>query len=268
MRKSHFYRLAALLFCLTPALSLAGPYAPAAGLPGSTAVNMNDAVLTSWATGYVDYLPASNVDAIWQTPERALGQAQGTSTDIVSLGTGGQITLTFADPIANGTGADFAVFENGFSANFLELARVEVSSDGFNFFAFDVFSLTPSPVSAFGSLDPTDIDGFAGKYQQGWGTPFDLAVLAGVNGLDINNVSYVRLLDVVGDGSEFDDTLAAQGGPNPIYDPYLTTGSAGFDLDAIGVMNSQSTIVPLPAAVWLLLSGISVLTLLARRKHS
>jgi len=240
----------------------AGPFAPAAGQVGSEAINMNDAAITSWATGYENYLLGLNVDATWQTPERALGQAQGTSGDIVSLGEGGRITMTFSDPIANGTGDDFAIFENSFSDTFLELARVEVSSDGANFFGFSAISLTPNAIGPYGLIDPTDIDGLAGKYRQGWGTGFDLALLSGIDGLDIFNVGYVRLIDIVGDGSMFDDAAT----PNPIFDPYETIGSAGFDLDAVGVLNSASTVVPVPASVWLFASGLIGLLSLRRKK--
>ena len=246
--------------------ALAGHYAPAADQPGSTAVAMTDAAITSWATGVVDYQAGLNVDATWQTPLKALGPAVGNSFDIVSLGAGGQITLSFADPIANGAGFDFAVFENSITDTFLELAKVEVSSDGANFFAFPVFSETAAPVGPFGSVDATNIDGLAGKYRQGFGTPFDLATLSGLAGLDINAVSYVRLLDVVGDGSMFDDTPVSAGGPNPIYDPYQTFGSAGFDLDAIGVMNSASTVIPVPAAFWLFFSGLAGLAVFRQKK--
>lgn len=245
---------------LISAPAYAGPYAPAAGQAGSTAIDMNDPAIVSWATGYINYVPGANLDATWMTPEKALGAAQGTSGDVVSLGTGGQITLTFADPIANGAGYDFAVFENSFSDTFLELAKVEVSSDGLNFFGFDSYSLTPDPVGPFGTIDPTDIDGLAGKYRQGWGTPFDLDMLSGLAGLDLSAVSYVRILDVVGDGNTFDSN------GNPIYDPYQTTGSAGFDLDAIGVMNSATTVVPVPASIWLFASGLLGLAGLCRRK--
>ena len=242
----------------------AGPYAPAAGQEGSTAINMDDASITSWATGYEDYIMGLNVDTTWQTPERSLGQAQGTSSDIVSLGESGRITLTFSDPIIDGIGDDFAVFENSFSDTFLELARVEVSSDGVNFFGFSAYSLTPAAIGPFGVIDPTDIDGLAGKYRQGWGTGFDLALLTGIADLDIFNVGYVRLIDIIGDGSMFDDTA---GIANPIYDPYETVGSSGFDLDAIGVLNSSATVVPVPASVWLFASGLIALTSLRKRKQ-
>jgi hypothetical protein len=49
--------------------------------------------------------------------------------------------------------------------------------------------------------------------------------------VDLQNIGFVRVVDMIGDGSETDSF------GNPIYDPYPTTGSAGFDLDAIGVMH-------------------------------
>ena len=240
----------------------AGHFSPAAGQPGSTAINKDDVSITSWATGYENYNVGANVDLIWQTPEKALGVAQGVSGDIVSLGEGGTITLTFSDFIVNGVGDDFAVFENSINDTFLELAQVEVSSDGTNFFAFSMFSETPSPVNAFGAVDSSNIDGLAGKYRQGWGTGFDLDLLTGIAGLDVFNVSYVRLLDIAGDGSVLDVN------GNPIYDPTLTTGSGGFDLDAIGVLNSASTVVPVPASIWLFGSGLLALTAIRKRKNS
>jgi hypothetical protein len=219
---SYAFWLAAAFFSLP---AMAGPYPPAAGEPGSTAVHMDDPAFVDWATGWEDYEPGSEVDATFQTPEQAVGRAAGNSSDVVSLGRGGEITLTFDMPIQNGKGWDFAVFENSFSDTFLELAYVEVSTDGTNFFRFDNDSLTPTPVSGFGAVDPTNIDGFAGKYRQGYGTPFDLEDV----GLD--EATHVRLIDIVGDGSD-EDTDG-----DIVYDPYPTVGSAGFDLDAVGVSN-------------------------------
>jgi hypothetical protein len=189
---------------------------------------MEDPAFVAWATGWEDYDPGPEVDVTFQTPEQAVGKAAGNSSDIVSLGRGGQITLTFDAPIENGKGWDFAVFENAFSDTFLELAYVEVSSDGTSFVRFNNDSLTSKPVSGFGSVDPTNIDCLAGKYRQGYGTPFDLADV----GLD--QATHVRLIDIVGDGSDKDTS------GDIIYDPYPTVGSAGFDIDAIGVSNGAA----------------------------
>jgi hypothetical protein len=237
--------------------AIAGPYPPAAGLTGSTAIHKDDPAFLGWATGYLNYIPGTDVDLSWQTPEKALGKAVGNSFDIVCLGNGGQITMTFGTPIRDRTGWDFAVFENSFNDTFLELAYVEVSSNGTDFFRFSNDSLTASPVGGSGAVDPTNIDGLAGKYRQGYGTPFDLAFLAGVSPLlDILNVGYVRLLDIVGDGNYLDTS------GNVIYDPHKTTGSGGFDLDAVGVINP----VPLPAGVWLMASGLGAVALFRRRR--
>lgn len=240
----------------------AGPYAAAAGQPGSTAVSWNDGSIVAWATGYENYLMGTNVDATWQTPQKALGLAgnsdgsnQGFTYDIVSLGRGGEITLTFDKPIADGAGADFLIFENSFSDTFLEIAWVEVSSDGVNFTRYPNISFTASPVGGFGAVDPTNITGYASKYRGGEGTPFDLNVLAGTPGLDINAITHVKLIDIVGDGSAYDDYPAGVGGPHVIYDPYPTVGSAGLDLDAVAVIHEAGEPPYVPPAEPLPLDG-------------
>jgi PEP-CTERM motif len=251
---------AALSLALPMAAQAAGPFAPAAGQAGSTAVSKSDPSIVQWATGYANYLPGSNVDATWKTPEKALGSAQGTSTDVVVLGDSGQITLTFSGSIFNGPGADFAVFENSFTDTFLELGWVEVSSNGTDFFRFANYSFTEAAVGGFGSVDPTNIEGLAGKYRQGFGTPFDLSSLAGTPGLDINDVRHVRIVDIVGNGTQFDSYPAEFGGAHPIYDPYPTTGSSGFDLDAVGVMHfNAATAVPEPGTLGLFGLGLAML---------
>lgn len=248
-------------------VAFAGPFAPAAGKPGSTAVFKDDVSIVGWATGYQDYVPGTDLVDQWKTPEKALGKADGGPYDIVSLGNGGMITLTFAQAIGNGAGADFAVFENSFSDSFLELGFVEVSSDGSNFFRFSTISFTPSPVGAFGSVDPTNIDGFAGKYRGGYGTAFDLELMKDIAGLDINNVGYIRIVDVLGNGTELDDFPTEYGPRNPIYDPYKTVQSAGFDLDAIGVLNyAQVVAVPEPESYAMLLAGLGMIAFTARRR--
>lgn len=226
--------LISLLFA--PMALAAGPYAPAAGQAGTTAISKDDVRFVAWASGYWAPVYGTNVDASWKTPGKALGKAKGDSYDIVCLGDSGSITMWFPHPIRDEAGADFAVFENSFSATFLELGFVEVSSDGVNFFRFPTASLTASAVGGFGNVDPTNIDGFAGKYQQGYGTPFDLASLPASPNLDKQHVRFVRIVDVIGNGTAKDSSNRS------IYDPYPTTGSGGFDLDAIGVIHQNSDV--------------------------
>jgi len=203
LRKS----LLLLVLAVSSSVAFAGPYAPPAGEPNSTAIHMNDANFVAWATGITverGYNDINNPNlgyASYGDDANALGKADGDSYGVVSLGDGGVATLTFDYPITNGNGYDFAVFENAFDDTFLELAFVEVSSDGNNFFRFDSVSLTPTnvQVSSFGTLDATNLHNLAGKYRQGYGTPFDLEELKDVNSLlDVNFVTHVRIIDVVG----------------------------------------------------------------------
>jgi len=216
----------------------AGPYAPRAGDVGSTAIHKDDARFVSWASGNLTPEYGADVDAIWKTPEKAYGKATTDVYDIVCLGNGGRITMYFPHAITNGPGADFAVFENAFNDTFLELAFVEVSSDGVNFFRFPAYSETTDPVGAFGVVDPTNLHGFAGKYRGGYGTPFDLADLPDSPLLDKSRVRFVRIVDIIGNGA-VKDTLGRS-----IYDPFPTVGSGGFDLDAIGVIHQNDGLFP------------------------
>lgn len=276
------------LYCsaIYTSATYAGPFPPTAGLPTSTAIAANDPAIAGWASSYSDYIVGANVDLQFQTPSLALGPAGNSSGnpstnnsfifDIVSLGNNGSITLSFDQAITNGDGADFLVFENSFSDTFLELAFVEVSSNGIDFVRFDNISLTASPVGAFGNIDTTNIFGYAGKYRGGFGTPFDLQDLAGKlannPSLNINYISHIRIIDINGDGSSV-DSLAPPAGPNPIYDPSPSSGSAGFDLDAVAAMyfyeqNFEAN-VPLPffSLVILSLALISINQLNRRINH-
>ena len=258
------------LYCsaIYTSAAYAGPFPPAAGLPTSTAIAANDPAIAGWASNYSEYIVGTNVDLQFQTPNLALGSAGNSSGnnngfifDIVSLGNNGSITLSFDQAITNGDGADFLVFENSFSDTFLELAFVEVSSNGIDFVRFDNISLTAAPVGAFGNIDTTNIFGYAGKYRGGFGTPFDLQDLADKvasnPSLNINYISHIRIIDINGDGSSA-DSLAPPAGPNPIYDPSPSFGSAGFDLDAVAAMyfyeqNFEAN-VPLPFFTLVILS--------------
>jgi hypothetical protein len=221
----------------TQLYSVRDQFAPAAGLTASTAIQRTDPQLRQWATRVLDYTPGDNVATEWTTPERTLGPAGDDPLDVTSLGEGGSITLAFDAVLRDGDGYDFAVFENGFGDDYLELAFVEVSSDGVHFVRFDAVSIVNEPVAAYGTIVPTQIEGFAGKYRVGWGTPFDLAWLRArpevrAGRVDLSRITSVRVADVVGDG-RVRDSLG-----HVVYDPFPTSGGAGFDLDAIGLINT------------------------------
>jgi hypothetical protein len=265
-------------FCLVSAVSianctlaLAGPFAPAAGQPGSTAIAAGDPRFVEWANSVASLTRgpqnSSNPSlglASFGTPSNALGPSDAATNfaGVVSLGDGGQMTLGFAQPIRDGTGPDFAVFENGFASSglaFLELGFVEVSSDGTNYFRFPATSdtQTTTQVASFGLLDATNLNNLAGKYVAGFGTPFDLAELAGVSPLlDVNNIRFVRIVDVVG---SIDPLYASHDSVgNIVNDPWPTaSASSGFDLDAVGVINT----VPEPSGM-MIASGALLMSLL------
>ena len=166
--------------------------------------------------------------------------------DVVSLGDGGFATVTFASPIYNGPGPDFAVFENGFgidsdtthTLHFLELAFVEVSSDGENFFRFPAICNYPEDqqIGTFECTSCTLIHNFAGKYEAFYGTPFDLDDVEDSPLLDKNRVTHVRLIDVVGNINPEYATYDSKG--HVVNDPWPTPfESCGFDLDAVGVIH-------------------------------
>ena len=273
---------AGLLVC-TPAL-LGGPYAPGVGQPGSTAIPAADPNLVLWASAVGEirrgpqgiFDPEAYGDADFGLPANALGRADVAISDadqqtfsVVSLGDGGSITLGFSSPFGNGPGADLAVFENSFSDTFLELAFVEVSSDGVHFTRFPSVSLTPVPQGGddlsrddFSTIDPTNINNLAGKYRGGFGTPFDLSQLAGTAGLDINHIVAVRIVDVVGSSDPRWATHDSLG--NIVKDPFPTVfPSGGFDLDAVGAY--YPVLVPEPSSASLLLFG-SAFFLYRRRR--
>ena len=212
-----------------PDAGIAGFVGPAgegitANMDNSNYVNP---VFVGWATGVADYQPSpTRLGARWQNTAQTLGPVTGDVGHIASLGDlsaadlaayrtdpvnapvkPGSITLSFDLPIFNGSGADFAVFENAFASDydipatggviggmFAELAYVEVSTDGFTFARFPSiylntaenlnlqFNADGNPTNyAYGTQDPAYMFNIAGKQGNGygisWGTPFDLTTL-------------------------------------------------------------------------------------------
>lgn len=166
-----------------------------------------------------------------QMPGVVFGAPRGTGAqsgglDVVSLGTGGTIVLSF-DPIrvVDQPGPDFTVFENAFFAGgdparpFRELAEVSVSADGESWLTFPCVldagsttgcaGVTPVYSAPANGVSPTDpaVSG---------GDSFDIGQLGATS------IRYVRIHDV--------GTTACAGSGGP--------GSNGFDLDAVAVLHA------------------------------
>jgi hypothetical protein len=240
-------------------------------------------IFRSWATSVVSYEHAPGVLAVWGDPNKALGPATGDYLDVVSLGDldqgqigqgvgPGQITLSFSEAIRDCNGYDFVVFENGLVSlintgggsikgqMFAELGYVEVSSNGVDFVRFPSVSLTEGLVGMYGTIEISDVYNLAGKHPNGngvcVGTPFDLREIAGQDNVlsgvvDINNINYVRIVDIPGSG-DFEDEAVEHIDPHswpfwdfytnshPIYDAWVTFESGGVDLEAVGVLEEQN----------------------------
>lgn len=220
-----------------------GTFAPAAGQPGSTAIAADSSVIRAWAQsgkvfrGWLDRGQKSLGRATFGDSSAISGSADG---NVVSLGDSGYAEIYCTPPLQNEAGADFAVFENSFSDTYLELAFVEVSSNGHDFVRFPAVSLTDSTmqVSTFGSSRAEDIHLLAGKYRGLFGVPFDLDSLPHNANLNPDSITVIRLVDVTGAVGKSYTTRDALG--NPVNDPYPTAFAAGgFDLDAVAFLHPQ-----------------------------
>ncbi|MCO5260103.1 MAG: T9SS type A sorting domain-containing protein [Crocinitomicaceae bacterium] len=221
-------------------------YPPPAGQPGSTAIHKDSSIFIGWATnctvqrGYMNVENQSLGYASFGVENNAIGPASGVTTSVVSIGDGGTATLTFDIPIANGAGPDFAVFENGLNDEFLEIGFVEVSSNGTKFVRFPAISevQTTTQIGGFGTVDCRYIHNFAGKYRVGFGTPFDLEDIKDSTGIDINHITHVRIVDVIGSIDPLYATYDSQGTiVNNLHPTPFESG--GFDLDAVGIINTS-----------------------------
>jgi hypothetical protein len=162
-------------------------------------------------------------------PDVVLGAPRGSglrmgSTDVLSLGIGGSLTLELGVAAIDGEGADFLVFENAFriggsAANvYVEPALVEVSADGTTWTAFPCDpALSPfagcaglSPVLA--NVDTNMLD--ARDPLMAGGDAFDLATIG------VSRARFLRITD---------------GGHGRVDG----AGTDGFDLDAIAVIHAE-----------------------------
>ena len=239
-------------------------------VPNAAAVPIHGDSVSSFQAGPQNIADPNSPGASFGTPSAALGPPDGT---IVSLGERGQITIEFGLPLTDGLGADLVVFENPFSFAdesgdtfvFAELGFVEVSTDGAIFARFPTFSPLEGPIGAFGVVPEVLVNEFRGLAGlRVDGDPFDFADLADVpvvqSGLvDLADIRFIRIRDVIGDGSEFD------GLGDPIFDPWPTDfDSSGFDLDAVRGLHP----IPEPSTLALTALGLVTCTLVAyRRKY-
>jgi hypothetical protein len=250
---NHSFRHLLLLAATTVSTAAFAQFAPQVGNPGTTAIHKDSTIIKAWATG-------CTIQRGWQDiADTTLGKAQvGDETyvpgpagnGVVSLGDGGEAIITFQHPIINGAGYDFAVFENGFTDQsldpgtaFLELAFVEVSSDGVHYVRFDATSNndTTRQLGSFEGMDASKINNLAGKYLVHYGTPFDLEELKDAPGLDVNNITHIKIIDVVGNISN--NYARRDARENKINDPWPTPfASSGFDLDAVAVIHHNTTV--------------------------
>lgn len=246
--------MALMLVCCVCAQAQ-GPFCGIVGTEGCTAVKYDDPRIIAWATGCdvvfgsinIRNFPDSLVSFTYNG-DNAIGPAwTNTVYHVVPLGDAGYATVTFDEPIHNIDGYDFAVYENSFDDYFLELAFVEVSSDGVHFVRFPATSLTQTEtqVGAIGQLDATNLNNLAGKFRGGWGTPFDLEELRDSTGIDIDNITHVRVVDVVGSIDPLYGTYDAYG--HLVNDPFPTNSySNGFDLDAVAVLGEYHASIESP----------------------
>ena len=251
-----------------------GPFGGGVGSDDCDAISCESPAIAAWATGCTvtrgpQNLAMSAEVASYGEPENATGAvAMNDYSTVVSLGDGGWAVLTFAAPIADQEGPDFAVFENTLNDVGFELAFVEVSSDGNRFVRFPATSLTQTDVQCTlqSEFAPTFVHNLAGKHRLGYGTPFDLAELRDSAGLDITHITHVRIVDVVGSINPQLGTRDAYG--HLVNDPYPThNASCGFDLAGVAVLQgsvgideasaSALRLYPNPAHTAVTLSGLN-----------
>jgi hypothetical protein len=170
---------------------------------------------------------AEELPAIIEGPPHG-GGAKGGSTDVLSLGTDGEIVVGFGgNAVVDGAGPDFIVFENAFWAGgnpqypFKELGRISVSEDGVTWTAFPC------------KQDALPYDGCAGWHPVYANPDNDIApsdpVAAGGDVFDLATIGVKKARFI------------------KIVDLHNTTGTdatVGFDLDAVAVIHAAAIAAP------------------------
>jgi hypothetical protein len=180
----------------------------------------------------------ASMPTVVEGPPVGGGSARG-SVDVVSLGSGGSIVVSFEpNAIVDGPGPDFIVFENPFwilndpNQIYAEPGEVSVSDDGTTWTPFPCM-----PVVDPNATDGTGVEPPYGKCS-GWHvvystpenciSPVDPAV-AGGDAFDLGDVGvkharFVRIVDQTHED-------CPESGPRP--------NTNGFDLDAVAIVNAE-----------------------------
>jgi hypothetical protein len=228
------------------ALPDAGDDASPDGEAGSP-IEGGDALASSrFVTGVVSFTPgecagygASSMPAIVEGPPYGGGTSHG-GTDVVSLGGGGSIVVSFApNAIVDGPGPDFIVFENPFwvggnsSDVYTEPGEVSVSDDGVTWQTFPC-NPAPDPRSPHGTGVAPPYGGCAGWHvvlssPTGGISPLDPAAAGGdafdLSAIGVTHARYVRVVDRTNED-------CPETGSRP--------DTNGFDLDAVAIVNAES----------------------------
>jgi len=247
-----------------------------------------------YASGVVNYTAGTGAAVGYDNPSVALGEPSRVtpgefggpvdpfsppylSSQLVSVGTGGSLTVRFALPISNDPahahGLDFLVFgnsgfivTNAFDENFNYIGtpatdgslfgaggttRVSVSADGNTF-----FTLNPALAPAVDALFPTDGSGNFGK-------PVDPSLNNGsFAGLTLEGIRNVYAGS--GGGAGYDLGWAQDGNGNPV----TLTDISYVKVEVLGgkvELDAFSAVVPEPATWALLGLGLGALFVVRRR---
>ena len=208
------------------------------------------------------YLTSNNPNGVpYATGSNCLGAPDGSSTNYhaTNLGENGSIVLTFPEPIvANGVGNEFAVFGNGLATGYCKLGQVWVSQDDVTWYEMPNYSYTPSPLSTYSEeMVLTNIEGYCGKYEAGYGEPFSLEALNSFYGIDLTEVSYVKITDVQGNGSYFDSN------GNVIFDNY--PNDDGCNVAGVAVVSAAA---PEPGTLSLAIAAVAIGAVWRRRRQT
>jgi len=226
-RRELEWLAASALFAVASGCSSADPKAPPAdGTPGAEEPLPYASSVVSFEPGDGAGFGEDKLPDVVLGPPHGGGEQAG-SLDVLSLGKGGSIVLGFEPyAIVDGDGADLVVFENAFwpggdpSAVFAEPGQVSVSDDGEEWHAFpcDDAGDGAGHFAGCAGVTPTE------KYDAKTLVPLDPALSGGdafdLADLGLERVRFVKITDRSNAG---------------------TAPSAGFDLDAVGVVSAERT---------------------------